>query len=182
MTLPTQAAEGPLFAVCYDVSNDRERYRVDKLLKGYGFRVQKSVFECRLNTAARQLFAAGLAVLGFALSHAQSGLVTFYGPLSRIVTPNGDGLNDLIFFCFENPQDSDISGKIYTVLGTEVSSIGPRLNRAVGAGEGCPASIIRAQYSTWNGMAGNERISSGVYVYRIKSEDQVFSGTVIVVR
>ncbi len=133
-------------------------------------------------TARTVFFAAGLALLGFALSHAQSGLVTFYGPLSRIVTPNGDGLNDLIFFCFENPQDSDISGKIYTVLGTEVASIGPRANRTGIAGVGCPASIIRAQYATWNGMADNERIRSGVYVYRIKSEDQVFSGTVIVVR
>jgi hypothetical protein len=135
-----------------------------------------------LKTARTVIVAAGLALLGFALSHAQSGLVTFYGPLSRIVTPNGDGLNDLIFFCFENPQDSDISGKIYTLLGTEVSSTGPRSNRTALLGAGCPASVIRAQYSTWNGMAGNERISSGVYVYRIKSEDQVFSGTVIVVR
>ncbi|MEQ1920077.1 MAG: hypothetical protein ABL955_12845, partial [Elusimicrobiota bacterium] len=82
-----------------------------------------------LKTARTVIVAAGLALLGFALSHAQSGLVTFYGPLSRIVTPNGDGLNDLIFFCFENPQDSDISGKIYTLLGTEVSSTGPRSNR-----------------------------------------------------
>ena len=133
--------------------------------------------------AAKTLIvASGLALLGLAFSHAQSGLVTFYGPLSRIVTPNGDGINDLIFFCFENPQDSDISGKIYTVLGTEVASISPRSNRTGVAGAGCPASIIRAQYATWNGMADNTRVSSGVYVYRIKSEDQVFSGTVIVVR
>lgn len=77
MTLPTQAAEGPLFAVCYDVSNDRERYRVDKLLKGYGFRVQKSVFECRLNTAARQRLRAQLDAL-----HLHSGHVRLYHVLS----------------------------------------------------------------------------------------------------
>jgi len=40
--------QAPLFAVCYDLSDDRERRRVDKLLTGFGFRVQKSVFECRL--------------------------------------------------------------------------------------------------------------------------------------
>lgn len=36
------------FAVVYDISSDNERDRVDRLLKGFGFRVQKSVFECVL--------------------------------------------------------------------------------------------------------------------------------------
>ncbi len=36
------------YVVVYDISSDKERSRVDKILKGYGFRVQKSVFECRL--------------------------------------------------------------------------------------------------------------------------------------
>jgi CRISPR-associated protein Cas2 len=34
------------FLVCFDVSDDRVRYRVVKALKGVGVRVQKSVFEC----------------------------------------------------------------------------------------------------------------------------------------
>ena len=34
--------------ICYDISDNRRRYRVDKLLSGYGVRVQKSVFECYL--------------------------------------------------------------------------------------------------------------------------------------
>lgn len=36
------------YAVVYDITCNRERGRVDKVLKGYGFRVQKSVFECKL--------------------------------------------------------------------------------------------------------------------------------------
>ncbi len=32
--------------VCFDIVDDRVRYRVVKTLKGYGVRVQKSVFEC----------------------------------------------------------------------------------------------------------------------------------------
>ena len=32
--------------VCFDISEDRIRYRVVKVLKGFGKRVQKSVFEC----------------------------------------------------------------------------------------------------------------------------------------
>jgi CRISPR-associated protein Cas2 len=42
------------YAVVYDISSDGERARVDKLLKGFGFRVQKSVFECRLDKRTRQ--------------------------------------------------------------------------------------------------------------------------------
>ncbi len=33
------------YIVCYDISNNKRRYRVQKLLKYYGIRVQHSVFE-----------------------------------------------------------------------------------------------------------------------------------------
>ncbi len=39
----------PLYLVCYDIANNQKRYRVDKLLKGYGVRAQKSLFECHLS-------------------------------------------------------------------------------------------------------------------------------------
>jgi CRISPR-associated protein Cas2 len=35
--------------VSYDITSNRRRRRVDKALKGYGERVQKSVFECRIS-------------------------------------------------------------------------------------------------------------------------------------
>ena len=35
-----------VYLICFDVSDDRVRYRVVKALKGHGRRVQKSVFEC----------------------------------------------------------------------------------------------------------------------------------------
>jgi CRISPR-associated protein Cas2 len=44
-------AAGREFVIAYDISDDRERARVDKVLKGYGFRAQKSVYECRLTVA-----------------------------------------------------------------------------------------------------------------------------------
>ena len=37
------------YAVVYDITSDAERAKVDKVLKGFGFRIQKSVFECRLD-------------------------------------------------------------------------------------------------------------------------------------
>jgi CRISPR-associated protein Cas2 len=43
------------YLVCYDVVNDTRRNRIAKLLKGYGLRVQKSVFECLLSDEQLQL-------------------------------------------------------------------------------------------------------------------------------
>ncbi len=42
------------YAVVYDISSDAERTRVDKALKNFGFRIQKSVFECRLNKKGKE--------------------------------------------------------------------------------------------------------------------------------
>lgn len=45
--------------VCYDISEDRRRYRVEKELSKWGDRVQWSLFECFLSVVeARQLMAA----------------------------------------------------------------------------------------------------------------------------
>jgi CRISPR-associated protein Cas2 len=35
--------------VSYDIVSNRKRYRVAKILKNYGVRVQKSVFECQID-------------------------------------------------------------------------------------------------------------------------------------
>ncbi|RLC91992.1 MAG: CRISPR-associated endonuclease Cas2 [Chloroflexi bacterium] len=35
--------------VCYDIPDDRRRTRVGKTLEGFGYRVQKSVFECEVD-------------------------------------------------------------------------------------------------------------------------------------
>jgi CRISPR-associated protein Cas2 len=43
------------YTVCYDITDNRIRYRVVKLLKGSGYRVQKSVFECP-GLTEKQLF------------------------------------------------------------------------------------------------------------------------------
>ncbi len=37
------------YVVVYDISDNKERRWVNNILIGFGFRVQKSVFECRLN-------------------------------------------------------------------------------------------------------------------------------------
>ena len=51
------------YTVVYDITSDAERARVDRVLKGFGFRVQKSVFECRLNKSAKNKLIEKLANL-----------------------------------------------------------------------------------------------------------------------
>jgi len=34
------------YLICYDIVENRDRYQVVKIMKNYGVRVQKSVFEC----------------------------------------------------------------------------------------------------------------------------------------
>ena len=42
------------YAIVYDITDDRERSKIDQVLKNFGFRVQKSVFECRLNKRSHE--------------------------------------------------------------------------------------------------------------------------------
>lgn len=35
-----------LYLVCFDIVDDRDRRKVVKIIRAYGYRVQKSVFEC----------------------------------------------------------------------------------------------------------------------------------------
>ncbi|MBR8842765.1 MULTISPECIES: CRISPR-associated endonuclease Cas2 [Pseudoalteromonas] len=37
------------FVICYDTPCNKRRYRIDKILAGYGERIQLSVYECRLS-------------------------------------------------------------------------------------------------------------------------------------
>lgn len=39
-----------LWLICYDIADNKRRYHIDKVLMGYGDRVQYSAFECFLTT------------------------------------------------------------------------------------------------------------------------------------
>lgn len=40
-----------IWLICYDVSDNKRRYHISRLLEGYGERIQYSAFECRLSTS-----------------------------------------------------------------------------------------------------------------------------------
>jgi CRISPR-associated protein Cas2 len=41
------------YVIVYDMTANRERHRVSRVLEGFGFRIQKSAFECLLSTRLR---------------------------------------------------------------------------------------------------------------------------------
>lgn len=129
--------------------------------------------------AAVLIGAAALIIVLLAVGvFAQTAVFRYFGPLSRVVTPNGDGRNDLAIFCFDNPADSDVSGRVYTLLGSAVATMSlPRDPAAAG----CPAGF-KPQSMTWDGRGDGGVVRSGVYVYRLTAEQKTYSGTLIVVR
>lgn len=72
------------FAIAYDITDDAERRKVDKILQGFGFRVQKSVFECKLTRADQRAVITALEGVGL-----QTGSIKIYrvygGTKARVV-------------------------------------------------------------------------------------------------
>ncbi len=91
------------------------------------------------------------------------------GVSNKVITPNGDGLNDTVIFTFDNPKQSQATGKIFDIRGALVAdmSAGP-----LGGGGSLK----------WDGKAGGTTVSRGVYIYQIEAEDKTFNGTVLVIR
>ena len=51
------------YVVAYDIVDDKKRYRVSNTLKDFGERVQKSVFECRLDAGQCGVMSSKLSKL-----------------------------------------------------------------------------------------------------------------------
>lgn len=126
---------------------------------------------------AAVLTAALLTLGGLSRLAAQSSAFRYFGPLGRVITPNGDQKNDMIFFCFDNFADSGVVGRVFTLLGSEVAS----MTQVRTPLPGCPGGNL-PQYMTWDGRTSEGTVSSGMYVYRIEAEGKTYTGTLLVVR
>ncbi|MBV9080682.1 MAG: gliding motility-associated C-terminal domain-containing protein [Elusimicrobia bacterium] len=125
----------------------------------------------KLTTAAALIVAA--ATIGAALPIPVAGPQTFgaitMSVMPRIITPNGDGRNDVLFFKF----DSDVSGvpidaRIMDLSGAQIVS--PSLNS-------------NGDALTWDGKDDSGRIvPSGIYLYALKIGTKIATGTIVVAR
>lgn len=87
---------------------------------------------------------------------------------NKVLTPNGDGLNDTVVFTFDNPMDSSFYGKLFDMRGAFVADMRP--------GPLAGGSLL------WDGKSGGQTVPRGVYIYQIKAESKTFNGTVMVMK
>jgi len=91
-------------------------------------------------------------------------------PYPRVITPNG-AENRRVFFFFDNPTDSAVTGAIYDIRGAKVRDL------QVDGLSPTTTSIV------WDGRDMNGAVvPSGVYLYKLSAGDQQATGTVVVAR
>ena len=116
--------------------------------------------------------------------HAQAGAGFFFTEARvRVITPNGDGINDLAILCFDNPQANGVRGELFILRGRKVAEMTYVQNAAVALK--CPTIggvTPNPEALTWDGRAGGGAVRSGVYIYVIKAEDKAVTGTLLVLR
>ncbi len=66
------------YTVVYDISSNRERLKLAKLMRAFGFRVQKSVFECKLKALDKKKLIEKLEELNI-----KTGWVKIYRVISN---------------------------------------------------------------------------------------------------
>jgi len=85
-----------------------------------------------------------------------------------VITPNGDGLNDVAIFTYDpGPKNVQAAGRIFDLRGAAVADMAPGL---------VPNTL------TWDGRMNGRPASGGVYVYRITGDGKTFTGTIVVAR
>ena len=129
-------------------------------------------------TTGAATFSASINQLYFPLSRTGSYRAITYaagagtegillGVHPRTFSPNGDGLNDFVFFDLNNSGGEPMSGKIFDIHAADVSDI----------------EILSPVRMRWNGKDRSGRaVPDGAYIYQIKVGETRVTGTVVVVK
>lgn len=90
----------------------------------------------------------------------------------KTITPNGDGLNDRVFFVMTNPQNVPLKGLVMDLAGRRVTELS-----FSNTGPSAGSTLI------WSGMDDNGAVvPSGEYIYRINGGGRTYQGLVSVAR
>ena len=91
--------------------------------------------------------------------------------LNRLVTPNGDGKNDTFVFRCYNPRSAAVNGRIYDLTGKETGKM-----RVKSSNTADSFDVL-----DWDPNSGGRK-EGGIYIYRVRVETTVYTGTVMVIR
>lgn len=130
---------------------------------------------------------AAVVALCTAAAAAQTLGFHFYGPVSRFVTPWNGTTGHSAVFCFDNPNNSGVSGQIFSLLGSQVATFitaspgmavaGPK--PACTQAPSIPGSL---RFASWDGITNGGFAHGGVYIYRVQAEGGTYTGSLVVVR
>jgi gliding motility-associated-like protein len=85
-------------------------------------------------------------------------------PMEKIITPNGDGTNDIALFTFANPLDN-IRVEIFDMTGHRIRT------------------LYSATHNGWDGKdESGSTVESGVYIYQFESNGKRVSGLIAVAK
>ncbi len=125
------------------------------------------------------LLSAVLAAPG-AVTCLASGL-GLSGPMNRMVTPNGDGMNDWFIFRCYNPQDLAVEGTIYDLSGRQAGTM-TLFHRDNGDPYLLRDDVSGIYYDMkWDPNSGR-KAAGGVYIYQVTVGTKVYKGTLVVIR
>ena len=89
----------------------------------------------------------------------------------RAITTNNDGINDRVFFLFENPSQASASGTIFDSQSAKVADL---KSTDLFGGD----TVLY-----WDGTEDNGAVAAGgIYIYKLEVGEKRFSGTVAVAR
>ena len=116
----------------------------------------------------------GFVVCGLFMANARSaqtiGGIILQEVSPRILTPNGDLLNDSVIFRFDSGLTGiPIDSAIFDINGSKIAGIS--------------IHPTDDHWLTWNGTdEGGQRVPSGIYIYKIKIGKNMATGTIVVAR
>ena len=132
----------------------------------YNGREYRQIY-AKVDTAA-QTVTALTPNLGLFEVRPQASAGGAFAVSGRIITPNGDGRNDLLIISYvPGPDTAVVSGKIYDLKGGYVADM---------------LAGLEADTLTWDGKMNGRAVVGGVYAYEIKGGGKNFTGTVVVAR
>jgi len=89
----------------------------------------------------------------------------------QTITPNEDGINDHVFFLFENPAGGSVQGKLYDAQSAFVADA---KTRDLFTGD----TVL-----SWDGKdTEGSVVTGGIYYYKLEAGGKTFTGTVAVAR
>ncbi len=114
----------------------------------------------------------GIAAIGALIGLSGVAAVNSASVYPRLISPNGDGINDLVFFVLENNTAAPAQGTIYNAQMLKVADV-----------RESTVFMLNRTILVWDGKdESGSVVNAGIYIYKVQVGNDAFTGTVGVVR